>query len=133
MNEKNELIELFGQVFGEAIAKEITKYEAKHLDELRYSDDVKAMKAIVENATELILKEIDRSKKEIVAELDEIKLRLRSNDNITPWINPNPLRTDPWPWPYGPTVTYTNGDDPNTVKGTKTVTIPDLVNSIVEM
>jgi hypothetical protein len=116
MEDRNELIELFGKLFGEAVANEIRKYDSKKVDETNYSEDVKNIKRIVDSAVDKICDSIESAKKEILERIDS-----NLTDPIRPLTVPNPL--EPWttaPRPYtqdplsplGPIITtYGNDDD----------------------
>ena len=152
--ERNELIELFGRLFGDAVAKEISKYEARKIDESKYSEDVRMLKSIIEKAvedsTERVLSEITRTKQEILDRLNEIEQRVGNGGTdtigpIRPWTTPYyPYTPNPFD-PLGPVITYT-GDPPpvlethtySTGTGNDLVSfsIPELLGSlggIVEM
>jgi hypothetical protein len=106
---RNELIELFGKLFGEAVANEIRKYDSKKVDETNYSEDVKNIKRIIDSAVEKICDGIESAKKEILERID-----YRRNMDLTDPITIGPITvpspTDPWktnPCPYAPPYTPT--------------------------
>ena len=77
---RNELIELFGKLFGEAVANEIQKYDSRKVNEVEYSEDVKNIKRIidisVENICSSIESAIESAKKEILERIDLDSKRL---------------------------------------------------------
>lgn len=120
MEDRNELIELFGKLFGEAIANEIRKYDSNKVDETNYSEDVKNIKRIIDAAVEKICGSIESAKKEILERIDSRRL-LDLTDPVKPLTVPNPFepyRTNP-PYPFtpdpmsplGPIITYCGNND----------------------
>lgn len=125
--DRNELIELFGKIFGESIVKEIKKYEKKHNEEEaeNYSDDLKAIKKIVDNAVDEICRYIGPENGLMFEKLDKIidlleSIRISQATKIETTgpdtIQPNKPWTTPYvPYPYypneplnplGPVITY---------------------------
>lgn len=119
MKDKNELIELFGQMFGKIVADEIQKYDKDRQDDSKYSEDVKNIKTIVENAVDEICRYIGPDTALILERLDAIIEKLgiiaanTSPYSIKPWTTgpqiypntPDPLN------PLGPVITYGFNDD----------------------
>ena len=150
-NNRNELIDLFGRLFGEAVAKEIGKYESRKVDESKYSEDVRILKGIIEKAvedsTERVLSEITRTKQEILDRLYEIEQKVGNGGTdtigpIRPWTTPYyPYTPNPLD-PLGPVITYT-GDPPPVLEthtysvgscdDSITLSLPELIGSIVAM
>lgn len=121
--DRNEMIELFGKIFGESIVNEIKKYEKKHNEEEaeNYSDDLKAIKKIVDNAVDDICRYIGTENGLLFEKLDKIIdiLDTLNNKIYTPWTTPQIYPNTPQIYPYtpdplnplGPVITYGVDDD----------------------
>lgn len=116
---KNKLIDTFGKLLGEVISEEIDKYVSKKTDETNYSEDVRNLKTIIENAVDDMCRYIGPDTALILERLDTIIEKLgiiaanTSPYTIKPWTTspvtypytPDPLN------PLGPVITYGNDDD----------------------
>lgn len=154
----NEILELFGKLFGPLVQEEISKHipvqkapEPKTVKKRQDTSD--KMKKAVEESTRVLENKvydwIMSAKAEIIEKLNEIseKLDKAPESPLQPWTT-NPFRTSPY-YPYtpdplsplGPVITYT-GDAPEmlqshtySVGGTSdsvSFTIPDWLESLAK-
>ena len=128
----NEILELFGKLFGPLVKEEISKHipvqkaqEPKTVKKRQDTSD-KVKKAVEESTRILENKAYDwimSAKAEIIDKLNEIseKLDKTPESPLQPW-TPNPFRTSPY-YPYapdtvsplGPVITYSVGGTSDSV------------------
>lgn len=122
--ETNDILELFGKLFGPMVQEEISKHipvqkvpEQKTMKKRQDTSD--KVKKVVEEYTRILENKVYdwvmSAKAEIIEKLNEIseKLDKAPESPLQPWIT-NPFRTSPYyPYkpdtvsPFGPVITYT--------------------------